>query len=169
MKNKKPKKSKNKNKQTKKGFKGCKMMYSNVDSIKNKKEEIFVRIEKERPNIIAFTKTYPKGEEIKTKPFDIPNYEKFCNEKPQRGVVLYIENSFHAKSVDILNSHEFEESTWCSFESNDKEKILIGCIYKSPSSSYDNYILLKDLLNSQEISKYDKMCIMGDFNFPKLS
>ena len=83
------------------------MMYSNVDSMYNKKEEIFVRVDQEKPNIIAFTETCSKGSGIKeTKPFDIPNYEKFYNEKPKRGVVLYTDSSFHAKSVDMGSSQK---------------------------------------------------------------
>ena len=150
--------------------KGCKVLYSNVDSIHNKKEEILTRVEKLKPKIIAFTETQPKtGNNKDIKPFDIPNYEKFCNDNPKRGVVIYIDNLLNARSVENLNSHLFEESTWCSFVSNDKEQVLLGCLYRSPSSSELNYNRLKDLLTSDLIQKYDRICIMGDFNFPNIS
>ena len=170
-KNKKHKKTKKHKNQNKIFFpKGCKVLYSNVDSIHNKKEEILTRIEKLKPKIIAFTETQPKtGNNKDIKPFDIPNYEKFCNENPKRGVVIYIDKTLNARSVDKLNSHLFEESTWCSFVSKDKEQILIGCLYRSPNSTEQNYNMLKELLTSEVLQKYDRICIMGDFNFPNIS
>ena len=167
---------KNKNRTKKKKDKhihnqiGCRVLYSNVDNgINNKKGEILSRIDKSKPNIIGFTEIYPKGRNyIDNEPFEIPNYDIFINKNPRRGVALYIDSALGAIAEDTLNNHSFEESVWCSFQSNDNEKIIIGCIYKSPNTSDHNQQLLQDLLNSDKIQKYDKVCIMGDFNFPKL-
>ena len=145
-------------------------MYSNVDNgMNNKKGEILSRIHQHKPNIIGITEIYPKGKNpTDNEPFEIPNYDTFINKNPKRGVALYIDNALGAIEEDTLNNHSFEESVWCSFSSNDKEKILIGCIYKSPNSSELNQQLLHDLIKSNKLEKYDKVCIMGDFNFPKL-
>ena len=84
-------------------------------------------------------------------------------------MVIYIDNTLNARGVEKLNSHLFQESTWCSFVSEDKEQVLIGCLYRSPNSSEHNYNKLKDLLTSEIVQKYDRICIMGDFNFPNIS
>jgi hypothetical protein len=51
---------------------------------------------------------------------------------------------------------------WCSIH------VLVGCIYKSPYSSKENVENLFKLLKSDVIRQYDKVCIVGDFNFPSI-
>ena len=55
-----------------------------------------------------------------------------------RGVVLYIHKSLTAFKVDILSDSDFSESVWCEISLRDTDKLLVGCIYRSPSSSKDN-------------------------------
>ena len=144
-------------------------MYTNADSITNKKAELFTRIEQEKPDIIAITETKSKAEHDDSNVFDIPNYDKFENINPQRGVVIFINNMYNARSVDILNSQDYQEGVWCSFKSIEDFKVLVGCVYRSPSSNDNNNKLLSELLKHQELRRYDKVCIMGDFNYPKLN
>ena len=148
--------------------KGCKIMYTNADSIMNKKAELFTRIELEKPDIIAITETKSKTIQENDSIFDIPNFDKFENSNPQRGVVIYINSAYNARKVDRLNSHSYQEGVWCSFDSKENFKVLVGCIYRSPNSKENNNSRLSELLTSAEIKRYDKVCIMGDFNFPKL-
>ena len=148
--------------------KGCKIMYTNADSLHNKKDELLTRIDLLKPDIIAITETKCKNSKDSNPLFDIPNYDKFENTDSKRGVALFINNSYNARSVDILNSNKYQEGIWCSFNSKENFKILIGCLYRSPNSNNLNNHLLNELLKSEEISKYKKVCIVGDFNYPKL-
>ena len=148
--------------------KGCRVMYTNADSLQNKKDELLTRIDLQKPDIIAITETKCKNSKDNNPLFDIPNFDKFENIDPKRGVALFINNSYNARSVDILNSNKYQEGIWCSFNSKENLKILIGCLYRSPNSDNSNNQLLNELLKSNEISKYNKVCIMGDFNYPKL-
>ena len=56
-------------------------------------------------------------------------------------------------------------------ELRDHEKVLVGCIYKSPSSDDKNLDALNKLIleigNMEE--KYKHILIMGDFNFPDVN
>ena len=144
-------------------------MYTNADSIMNKKAELFTRIEQEKPDVIAITETKSKAKQDDSNVFDIPNYDKFENINPQRGVVIFINNMYNARSVDILNSQDYQEGVWCTFNSSEDFKVLVGCVYRSPSSNDNNNKLLSELLKHQELRRYDKVCIMGDFNYPKLN
>ena len=90
----------------------------------------------------------------------------FSNKKPKRGVSLYMDKSLNARECEVLNNIEYDESVWCTFKDADENNVIIGCIYRSPNSSQENNTNLNDIIRNPELSKYDKICIMGDFNFP---
>ena len=49
-----------------------------------------------------------------------------------------------------------------------KMTVLLGCIYRSPNSSYENTQKMYKLLMNDYTSKYRKICIVGDFNYPSI-
>ena len=93
----------------------------------------------------------------------------YVNKNVKRGAALYINNKLNPQEVSNLNDHTFEESTWCSIERGD-QKLLLGTVYRSPNSTDENNELLLNLLEQKEISEnsYNKVCIMGDFNYPNI-
>ena len=93
----------------------------------------------------------------------------FLNKNAKRGVVLYVKKDLNAQECEIFEDCKFEENVWCTFTSVNDEKVLIGCIYRSPNSVMANNEYLYELLKRKEMSEYDKICIVGDFNFPKAS
>ena len=46
--------------------------------------------------------------------------------------------------------NNFKESVWCEFSTANKEKVLVGCIDRSPSSDEINNQALYDLLATDE-------------------
>ena len=48
------------------------------------------------------------------------------------------------------------------------DKILVGCIYRSPSSSRDNFNHLVELLRKISSSRYSHLLLMGDFNLREI-
>ena len=90
------------------------------------------------------------------------------NEVKKRGVGLYIRRELKAEEVKI--NTKFQESVWVTVKLNNKDKIIIGCIYKSPNSSQENLDALKDLICNiaQPIKEHSHVLIMGDFNYNKI-
>jgi hypothetical protein len=68
--------------------------------------------------------------------------------------------------LSVLFKEKFEESVWAQIKLNNNEMLLLGCIYKSPSSSPENLDELNKLLIT--VSKFSHIMVMGDFNFPKI-
>ena len=89
----------------------------------------------------------------------------FVNSKPERGTGLYMKNSLNAAECKELNSHKFQESVWCTFKSDNNLSVLLGCVYKSPNTDAINVEHLYDLLIRASRLKFDKICIVGDFNY----
>ena len=56
------------------------------------------------------------------------------------------------------------------FSTLNNTKVLLGCIYKSPNTTEQNVKILFSLLElaNKSISNNDKICIMGDFNYPSI-
>jgi hypothetical protein len=51
-----------------------------------------------------------------------------------------------AEEVKVIT--KFQESIWVSIKLNAKEKVIVGCVYKSPSSKQENLDELKSLMSS---------------------
>ena len=100
---------------------------------------------------------------------DLQDYEKYLPDiLGDRGVVLYIHKSLTAFNVDILSDSDFSGSVWCEISLRGTDKLLVGCIYRSPFSSKDNNKKLNDLISKARDLKYSRYLIMGDFNYPEI-
>ena len=59
----------------------------------------------------------------------------------------------------------FHESMWLCISLMKGDSLLLGCIYRSPSSSASNNDNLIDLLNNVGEDKASHKVILGDFNW----
>ena len=149
----------------------CTCLYTNADSLLNKRDELLTLIQEIKPNVISITEVRSKGkraDEVNNLEYSIDGYDMFLNDKPKRGVAIYTEKKLNAHQFDELNCHNFEENVFCTFKGVNGEKVLIGCLYRSPNSSDENKDNLFNLLKSDKLQNFDKVCITGDFNFPTL-
>ncbi len=62
----------------------------------------------------------------------------------------------------------FNESIWCEIKLKDNDILLIGCIYRSPSSPNDKILDLKQLMNKAITCNMSHLLIMGDFNLKEI-
>ena len=144
----------------------CTVLYTNVDSFLNKRNELFARIDEIKPKIIALTEIFDKNQqEVNVAEYFIPGYDMFLNLTPRRGVAIYTKSQLNAKEITELNDSLFNESVWCSFLDGNDENVLFGCIYRSPNSSVENTNELYRLLKMEYFNRFSKICIVGDFNF----
>ena len=163
----KKKERKRKQKETMKNFK---VLYANCDfGLLNKKDELNARVAEEEPCIIALTEVIQKNnKDIPIGEFNFNDkFDFFMNSNPSRGTALFIDKRLKARECDEMEKTSFKESVWCTFSTKQDGKVLIGCVYRSPNNSdEENDNLLFSLLQSEEISKYNKVCVVGDVNFP---
>ena len=89
----------------------------------------------------------------------------FLNKEPKRGIAMYFDKGLNAQPCHDFDN-DFEEQLWCTFKGGNEELVLVGCIYRSPNSNDNNNNELFKLLRAEQMSKYDKILIFGDFNFP---
>ena len=127
------------------------------------------------PDIILLTETLPKvhNVSISLALLSILNYQAYFNFDPNLTVTSKIRGvgiSVHSKisgSTIITFCSEFKEALWVEIPLHNRDSLLIGCIYRSPSSNLANSVsLLCNLLNM--IDGYTHLLICGDFNFPNI-
>ena len=54
-----------------------------------------------------------------------------------RGVVIYVKSNLNAEQVYFETN--FKESVWCHINLQNRDILLIGCIYRSPNASDENF------------------------------
>lgn len=143
-------------------------MYSNVDSLLNKKSELEARISVRNPDIIALVEIFPKNlfHPVDDCELQIGGYNMFLPAESQRGVIIYCKKNLQSKQV-VFKDSDFMESVWCAISSG-SEYFLFGCVYRSPNSSDPNNEALLKLFYEIENSPHTNIFIVGDFNLPKI-
>ena len=147
--------------------------YANVDTLTDAKmNELKSRIKNEHPDVICLTEVYPKSFSIAPHDafFDIDGYNpplrNECN-KLNRGVLMYTAN--HIIGTQISPATDFKESIWCKIKiTNADENIIVGTVYRSPSSKGENNDNLVKLLNEISTIPHDHILINGDFNMKQI-
>ena len=83
--------------------------------------------------------------------------------------MIYIREEIKSDYYYALNNDNFKESVWCEIGMNNKDKLLVGGIYKSPNCDAENHERLNRLITQAVDMKYKNTVIIGDFNFPEIN
>lgn len=146
------------------------VMYTNADCLTNKVLELRKRVESEdvKPNIIGIVEVKPKNAryqispaEIQIQGYDI--YTKGLQEEKGRGLVLYIRRELEPQEVNM--STDFEECIWAKIKLRNSNELVIGLIYRSPTSTALNNESLNKLCSEVNSQGFSHQLIMGDFNY----
>jgi hypothetical protein len=154
-------------------------MYTNADSFVNKFDEFQERYintrSADQPDIIAICEVLPKNRRyvVSLEEFSLEGYDIFPGNFPdqsKRGIIVYVRSDLKAAEVET-NFTNFEESVWVSIKLKGKDKLLFGCVYRSPSSNEENnsaLLLLEMLSVINEEQDASHKLITGDFNLPDI-
>ena len=145
--------------------------YTNADTLHNKKTELYTRITcEDSPDAIIVTEALPKthGSGIGFPELQMDGYNLYHNDTTQgRGIVIYVRKSLKAWEIPVKSN--FEEYLSINIELNNKEKLTICAIYRSPNSSPDNNQNLIELFRVLEKENKTSLLIIGDFNYPGIN
>ena len=150
-----------------------KVIYTNCDSLMNKKLELECVVEIQQPKVILVSEILPKNSQnaLDKVEFQLEGYESFIPSLSiGRGVAIYVHESLSAAGVDLLNNYVYQESVWCEIKLQGTDKLLVGCIYRSPGkSSKENNNLLNCLLRKASNFNYSHVLVAGDFNYKSIN
>ena len=135
----------------------------------NKRAELKATISSIMPDVIAITEVYPKVQvDVDKAELVIDGFDCFVTGPEGRGACIYAKKSLNAKLVEHLTNSDFKESIWCEIRLLGEDKLLFGCIYRSPSSTDTSSKDLIKLINKACDVKYSHLLIVGDFNFSEI-
>ena len=143
--------------------------YTNADSLLNKRSELLMHIHNMQPRIIAITEVQPKNTSttVLESEFHIENYQCYLSAPGGRGVLLYIHNTLESMEV-IIGGGMYVDAVWCTVTMNGTDKLLVGCVYRSPNISTSDEEQLNDMMIQACCFKVSHKLIMGDFNHPDI-
>lgn len=150
------------------------LYYTNADNCLNKIDELMIAIQSMKPHILIITEVFPKtvdSSKILPAELNIEGYTFYTNSKigaKSRGVIIYVRNDIKSYSCSKLDSSGFEESVWCEVKVNSLDTVLVGGIYRSGSSSSENFDNLLTLINTAVDCKCKYILVAGDFNYPEI-
>ena len=149
--------------------------YTNADQFRRTFPEFSIRVQNEQPMLIAIIEVKPKQSIDKLFPaefsidhigdYDSPLHRNITNDTG-RGILLYTNKALKAKEVEMQT--EFQESIFAEIKLNNRDKLLVGCIYRSESGSEDNNMKLRVLIREAVSKTYSHVLLMGDFNYPDI-
>ena len=151
----------------------CKILYTNADSLLNKKHELTLRIKDIEPYIIAIVKALPINAlscplevELALEGYSlITNFDVNKNVK-LRGLIMYVKSSFNFEV--LANPTNFKEVLLVDIMVSLGNKLSLVLVYRSSSGTDDNCNQLILLLNRLGPSFSDNLIILGDFNYKKI-
>ena len=71
---------------------------------------------------------------------------------------MYIHVRLPAKPVHSLNNLNIEDSVWCLVTMNNTDKVLVGVVYRAPSSPLDNDCRMLTALNDLQCYQPHSHC-----------
>ncbi len=148
-------------------------IYTNADSLLNKRTELLTIIAQHAPDVLMITEFAPKNTQLPVQEIElqIEGYDLFSNiEKHKRGVLIYTKKNLQASPSTTDSTYDFEESCWCEISLQREERLLVGCVYRSPNSDLvNNTKLISGLKKVCDGTNFTHLLICGDFNLPEIN
>ena len=149
-------------------------MYTNADQLnEGKKTELKEIIRQSKALIIAVCEMKPKKPTNRTKEdyviADFTLYDVNLLKNNGRGIAVYIHQSISHRVTEIDHATQFEEACVLEIQLEERNKLVFGCFYRSPTESersMENLQSLTSLIKTLSGNKkYTHKCFVGDFNF----
>lgn len=150
--------------------KTCTCLYTNADQYMNKRSEMLANIDIFKPEVIAITEVKPKHARysVHESEITVEGYEPFHNlDSKGRGIALLVKKELKPSMCDSLIS-SFEEHVFVECQLGDGKVLLLGLVYRSPSSTLENSELLNELMRKASEVRATHTMIVGDFNYPDI-
>jgi len=152
-------------------FDSLRCLQTNARSIFNKFSELQLLVSQYNPHIIGITETWLDSS-IKDSEIHLDNYTIFRNDRSVScggGVLLYIDKSLSCSPCQRLETVNFNESLWCLISLPANNTLLVGLVYRSPSSNESNNSKLLDIIHTISLQqRFNQLLLIGDFNLPDI-
>ena len=147
-------------------------MYTNADTLTNKMNELLLLTDQYKLDVFMVTEIKPKHS---VSPTDEPmislnGHQVYTNLDvgSHREIDIYVSKSIGHLGTEISMNTTYQESIWLHTKLKGNDKLLLGSINRSPSSTEQNSTKLSHLLQQITGCDYTHTVIAGDVNYPKI-
>ena len=160
-------------------MKALKILYTNTDQFLNKRDLLVMSIADDEPDVIILNEVIPKAQTlpIPNALLSVSGFSLYTNFDPSRtnlgssgirGICILVSERLHSSECKFQGS-SFQEHLWVRVKLLGSDYLIIGCIYRSPSSDPHRSVEQLGLL-LQEVcsSNPSHLLITGDFNIPHI-
>ena len=128
---------------------GLNYLYSNVDQLLNKMEDLQMLIASNKPDIMFFTEVIPKAQvnpifksQVELKGYDVYTNFNFTDSNIGalgiRGTSIYVRVDI--KSTEVKIKSVFRDHIWIEINLKKGDSLLCGCMYRSPTNEKEGSI-----------------------------
>ncbi|XP_076038458.1 uncharacterized protein LOC143023740 [Oratosquilla oratoria] len=148
-------------------------LYTNLDGLGNKVAELGSLMQREQPDFVLLTETKTNEEMLdmnlfNTKEYVVTRKDRKDQHAPGGGVTILTRKNLivDTDSVTFLTQHEAEETVWCQVKCAGGKDIVLGVVYRTPTSlALNNDKICNIIRVSEEYSRDKQILVCGDFNF----
>ena len=164
--------SKNKISQSNDIKKKLKCINTNAQSLQFKMDELKQVIKENDVKIVAVTESW--GQEWKEATLEMDGFNMYKKHRTDGrrggGCVLYVSQELKSYACKELENVQGDDAIWCWVKLENKARILVGCMYRSPNSSGENNNQFMDqIIKASEVANQNRILIMGDFNIKDIN
>ena len=141
--------------------------YANARSLRAKMGELECLVARENIDIVGITETWWNAENQ----WDtaIPGYKLYRRDREGRiggGVAIYVKEGIESSKIEIEGGPDSTiESLWVKLPGQ-KNDVIVGVCYRPPDQTIEGDLEMGKQF--REVTKKDKVVIMGDFNYPHI-
>lgn len=160
-------------------MKSLKVLYTNADQLVNKRDDLSMHIAGDEPDIIMISEVIPKAQTIPLSLalLSIPGYNLYISFDPtqtnlgrsgSRGICIYTKEYLASAEVSLYKGTVIEQ-LWISLRLANEDKLLVGCVYLSPSGNRQHGMTeLEAMLKAVSNFNPSHILMAGDFNVPQI-
>ena len=131
------------------------------------------------PHFILINEVIPKAQTHPISPalLSVPGYVMYSNFDPSeanlgsskiRGICIYVKSSLRVAET-VFEGSAFSEQLWVQMTLCGTDTLLLGCLYRSPSSTENSLQDINSLFKLATNSRFSHVLIVGDFNLPQIN
>lgn len=123
----------------------------------------------EDPDVICLTETKCNKDMLNQNLYNVDKYnivrkDQRCENAPGGGVAILVRKNLTVDETSVAESNSFEgqEGVWCEIKNKNGRNVIIGAVYRPPSSSVESNDRICDLLRKcEELSGERNSCVQG--------
>ena len=151
-----------------------KCINTNAQSLQYKMDELKQVIKDNDVKVVAVTESW--GQEWKEATLEMEGFNMYKKHRTDGrrggGCVIYVSQDLKSYACKDMDNVQGDDAIWCWVRLTNAAKILVGCMYRSPTSSRENNnLFMNQIIRASDVANQNqnRILLMGDFNIKEIN